>query len=193
MEKKEIWRNQTLVNRDHCDSQILVEYYSLINFIKENYKDGRFEVIQCPCLHLISHSIELFYKMVLERACDYHIIALKKESFIHCHDICDLKDYVLKIFDFLSNEPSCSSIDQSYFKTDFVSFHNSLCNCLQSSVATYRYAFNRNRKGEVLQHAIPFQKDVDSPNMLEVFDLFEKCYTSLSYTDFVLDSYCIDE
>ena len=53
----ELWRNQTLLNRDGSDSMIATEYHTLIRFIIENYKE-RMETIQCPLLHLIRHCIE---------------------------------------------------------------------------------------------------------------------------------------
>lgn len=42
----ELWRNQTLVNRVWSDSMIATEYYTLIRFIVESYKE-RMETIQC--------------------------------------------------------------------------------------------------------------------------------------------------
>ena len=192
MDKIESWRNQTLINRINSDSQILVEYYSLINFIKESYTQGRYEAIQSPCLHLISHSIELFYKVVLERAVDLNCLKLEKNKFIHEHDITKLRDQTFELFNFFASQKSCSDTDLAYFTKEFKDLHNDFCEKIQTKTATYRYALKRNYQGNVIGKAIPFEQDKESPNMLDVYETYDKVYASLAYTDFILDFFEIE-
>ncbi|WP_243348441.1 hypothetical protein [Parabacteroides sp. FAFU027] len=185
-ERKEHWRNQTLVNRVRDNSNIAVEYLTLINFIRNEYK-GRIEPIQNPFLHLISHCIELTYKRTLQLAIECKCINIQISSIIHEHALSELLPITLSLFEKISQDNNCSEDDKLLYATEFPQAHKQLIAILKANVTTYRYAMKVNKKGVVTEKGHPFVDDYDSPNMLDVLKLFETCYNSLIYTDYILD------
>lgn len=185
-ERFEHWRNQTLVNRVNTDSDLLIEYHSLIVFIEKEYKE-RFECIQSPLLHLISHCIELLYKCVIKQGIDQRFIEVDYSKICHTHSLAKLLPYILKIFKYMAkNYPPGY---EKYFKTDFVKSHNDIVKSLKSNVTTYRYALRQDNKGEINGMGHPFVEDYESPNMIDLFKLFHTCYDSLSYTSYIFHNF----
>ena len=176
-ERKEHWRNQTLINRVRDNSVIATEYFALITFIREKY-NGRIEAIQNPYLHLISHYLELVYKVVIEEAIDNSYIDAKKADFIHNHSLGDLKPYLFEILDKISAEELDSTKDKEYF-VECQNDHDRLIQILQTNVTTYRYSHKVDKNGNNTAAGHPFSKDYDSPNMLDVIELLNKCCTSI--------------
>lgn len=186
--KWELWRNQTLVNRVKDNSTIAVEYYTLIKYVIEKY-DGRMEAIQNPLLHLISHCIELSYKEIIEYAVNCGYIKYDLSKLLHSHKLSDLLPLILEIFQKLGSENSCPDTDKGLFTKTFVDSHNRLTEILKADVITYRYAYSlsRNKNKDVTFTANSFKSDMDSPNIIEVSELFDICYDSLSYASYILD------
>ena len=184
----ELWRNQTLVNRVKDNTTIAVEYYTLINFIVKEYKN-RMETIQNPLLHLISHCLELSYKELIEDAISVGYIKVNDEQLIHSHKLLSLLPIVLEIFQKLASEQSCSDADIILFTKTFVNSNEKLVSLLKTNTITYRYAFSRSRDKNKDKHFTSdlFESDKDSPNILEVYDLFDTCYDSLAYSSYILD------
>lgn len=184
--KWELWRNQTLVNRVKDNSTIAVEYYTLIKYIIKEY-ESRMESIQNPLLHLISHCIELAYKELIEYAVNCGYLKHDISQLIHSHKLSDLLPLVLEIFSKLTSEQSCSDSDKELFGKTFVDCHNRLIDILRADVITYRYAYRINRNKNVKFTADSFKSDMDSPNIIEVSNLFDTCYDSLAYSSYILD------
>jgi len=186
--KWEFWRNQTLVNRVKDNSTIAVEYYTLIRFIVNEYK-GRMETIQNPLLHLISHCVELSYKELIDYAISVGYIKADDEQILHSHKLLSLIPKVFEIFQKLASEQSCSDTDRILFTKTFVNSNEKLVSLLKANTITYRYAFSRSRnKNKDKQFTSDlFESDKDSPNILEVYDLFDTCYNSLAYSSYMID------
>ena len=182
--KWELWRNQTLVNRVKDNSTIAVEYYTLINFIVKEYKN-RMEIIQNPLLHLISHCIELSYKELIEFVNSVGYIKGNNDQLLHSHKLSTLLPIVIEVFQKLAFEQLCPDSDRGIFTGRFVDSNQKLVNMLKTNTITYRYAFSRSK--DIQLTANLFQSDKDSPNILEVYDLFDTCYNSLAYSLFILD------
>lgn len=100
-ERMEFSRKQTLINRTKDDIHIMAEYNQLISFIFENYK-GRFECIQNPFLHLVSHYLELSYKMMISLALDKQIISVNND-YLHKHDLEELLKTTISICSLLED------------------------------------------------------------------------------------------
>ncbi len=180
----ELWRNQTLVNRVKDNSTIAVEYYTLIKFIANEYK-GRMETIQNPLLHLISHCIELSYKEMINTAIKAGYIMAKNTQFLHSHKLSDLQPMVMEVYRKLASEQSCSESDRFLFTNTFVVLHNRLIKIIKADTITYRYAYSL---GKNIQYtANSFSSDIDSPNIIEVFNLFDNCYDAVVYASFLMD------
>ena len=173
-----------MVNRVHDDTTIAVEYYTLINYLKKNYSD-RLETIQMPYLHLISHCIELFYKIILEFAIKCRYVSLGLPAVIHNHDLTELCKHILSVFENIAQENCCSDNDKFLFEVEFPKIHSNFVELVRTDTTTYRYAKKRNKKGEVIEDD-KFKDDSDSPNMIDVLDAFDKCYDSLAYTHYIL-------
>ena len=186
--KWELWRNQTLVNRVKDNSTIAVEYYTLITFIVKEYKN-RMETIQNPLLHLISHCIELSYKELIEDAISVGYVKANDEQLLHSHKLLSLLPKVLEIFEKIASEQSCPDCDKILFSKTFADSNQKLVDILKTNTITYRYAFSRsrNKNKDVQFTADLFESDKDSPNILEVYDLFDTCYDSLAYSSYILD------
>ena len=186
--KWELWRNQTLANRVKDNSTIAIEYYTLIKFIVKEY-DGRMETIQNPILHLISHCIELSYKELIEHAVTCGYLQHNLSQLKHSHKLSSLLPLILEIFQKLGLEDSCPDSDKCLFTKTFVDSHNRLIEILKADVINYRYAYSisRNINKDVTFTANSFKSDMDSPNIIEVSDLFDICYDSLSYTSYIFD------
>lgn len=182
----ECWRNQTLVNRVNSDNDIAREYYTLASYLFKHYEE-RMETIQTPLLHIVSHCIELSIKSVLESACRNGYIVIDTESFIHSHSLIDLSSFIYQIFNKIANDPSCPSEDKQLFSSDFPLAFQRLNDILQTDVPSYRYANKIDRKGNIKGKALPFLEDKDSPNILELSNIFDTCYSSLSYITYIFD------
>lgn len=177
-EREEHWRNQTLVNRTNSNSDIKRQYYALVIFIKDaiNESKERFEPYQNPLLHLVSHCMELSYKSLIKSAIDNKIINLEYTKICHEHSLEKLLATVADVVKKLEKEiPECDI--QKPLKN-----HSRLASILKTNVTTYRYANIVNKKGEYKGKGHPFEDDYESPNMLDVFSLFEYCVSSI--TDF---------
>ena len=186
--KWELWRNQTLVNRVRDNSTIAVEYYTLINYIVNEYK-GRMETIQNPLLHLISHCVELSYKELIEFAIRIGYIKTHNEQLLHSHNLISLLPVVLEIYGNLASEQACPDSDRELFSKKFVDSNKSLVNILKTNTITYRYAFSRSRdkKKDIQFTADLFESDTDCPNIINVYKLFDTCYDSIAYSAYILD------
>ena len=184
--KYEQWRNQTLVNRVNSNEEIAREYYTLATFLFKKY-DERMECIQTPLLHIVSHCMELSIKSILEFACQYKYIELDFNDIVPSHFLNDLINYVLDVMDKISRESSCSPEDKDLFNNIFPTALNQLGDILQAEVASYRYAYKINGRGQVVKKSTPFVEDNDSPNIMILSKVFEDCYSALSYTSYVLE------
>lgn len=186
--KWELWRNQTLVNRVKDNSTIALEYYTLIKYIVKEYK-GRMESIQNPLLHLISHCIELSYKELIKDAIGDGYIKIKNAQLSHSHILSALLPLVIKVFQKLASEQSCSPNDRILLSCTFINAHNRLIDTLKVDTITYRYAYSlSSKKNEDIKYTSnSFSSDMDSPNIIELFNLFELCYNSVAYASYILD------
>lgn len=182
----ELWRNQTLVNRVWSDSVIATEYYTLIRFIVESYKE-RMETIQCPLLHLICHCIELKYKEINLFALQHSYISGDVEKTRKGHDLQKLSSMFTDVCKNIINEESCSNEDKDILKNKVIPNHLKLCNILAASTTTYRYFAEYDRNGNMKNKSISFVNDEESPNIQELFPIFEVCYSSIIYISSILD------
>lgn len=182
--KKEKWRNQTLLDSARTNGQIAGEYYRLVIFIKENFKQ-RYELIQNPLLHLISHSIELFYKELLEMAVNCGILDLNKKDFVHCHDLDYLCDNVIKVFKELSKNGEQEEKD--ILSNDLPIIHNKLSELLKTDTTKYRYLNRLDKDGNIKQ--ISSNETIESPNMIDVYDLYKDCISSTIWAESIISDY----
>ena len=182
----ELWRNQTLVNRVGSDSMIATEYYTLVKYVVENYKE-RMETIQCPLLHLFCHCIELKYKEVNLFALQHSYINGDIEKTRKGHDLQKLSSMFTDVCKNIINEESCSNEDKDILKNKVIPNHLKLCNILAASTTTYRYFAEYDRHGNMKNKSISFVNDEESPNIQELFLIFEVCYSSIIYISSILD------
>lgn len=179
-QKKELWRNQTLVNRTWSDSMIATEYYTLIKFTVFNYKE-RMETIQNPLLHLFSHCMELIYKEVCLMGIQCSYIKGDIEKIRKGHDLKKLSIIFKKICIKITKERYCSKKDRNLLKNRVIPNHMKLCKVLATETTTYRYFAKYDKIGKIKGKSVPFTKDEESPNIMELFPLFDDCYSSVSY------------
>ncbi len=184
--KHENWRNQTLVNRVSSNEDIAREYYTLAKYIFTEF-NGRMECIQTPLLHIASHCIELSIKSVLEYVYHHQYIALNFSKIVHSHSFKVLIPFVIKVFNKISKEHFCSKDDKDLFANTFPSLIKQLGDTLQANVTSYRYAYNLDKQGRAVCRSVPFINDNDSPNILTLSEIFENCYSALSYTLHILE------
>lgn len=182
----ELWRNQTLVNRVRSDSMIATEYYTLIKYVIENYNE-RMETIQCPLLHLICHCIELKYKEVNLFALQHSYVSGNVEKARKGHDLQKLSSMFIDVCKKIANEDSCSDEDKNLFVNRVIPNHIKLCDILAASTTTYRYFAEYDKNGNMKNKSIPFINDEESPNIKELFPIFEDCYSSMIYVSYILD------
>ena len=182
----ELWRNQTLVNRVGSDSMIATEYYTLVKYVVENYNE-RMETIQCPLLHLICHCIELKYKEVNLFALQHSYVNGDVEKTRKGHDLQKLSSLFIDVCQKITNEDSCSNEDKDLFVNRVIPNHIKLCDILAASTTTYRYFAKYDKNGNVKNKSIPFVNDKESPNIQELFPIFEDCYSSIIYVSSILD------
>lgn len=182
----ELWRNQTLVNRAWCDSIIATEYYTLIKYIVSNYKE-RMETIQCPLLHLICHCIELKYKEVNLFALQHSYVSGDMEKTRKGHNLQILSSMFADVCNEILNENSCSTDDKDWVVNRILPNHIKLCLILAASTTTYRYFAEYDKNGNIKNKNIPFVNDVESPNIQELFPVFEDCYHSTNRVSEILE------
>lgn len=186
--RKEDWRNQTLVNRVNADFTIATEYYNLVQFVVENYTQ-RFEVIQNPLLHIMSHCIELRYKDTLLFAIEnYPNCAFTKESLIHSHDLGDLCVKFVDLCGIILNDTNISDDDKALISQTIITNNQKLTDMLQANATSYRYANVLSRKGEVKGKGSPISTDEESPNIKEIYPLFTDCNTSIVYIIYMIEN-----
>lgn len=186
--KLEDWRNQTLVNRTRADYEIATEYYNLVQFVVDNYTTQRFEVIQNPLLHLMSHCIEIRYKDTLLYAIDnYPNWTYSKESVIHSHDLSDLCSRFIDLCGRLLNDTNISNDDKALITQTIIPNNQKLTDILKTNTTSYRYAKDLSRKGIVKGSGTPFLTDEESPNIREVYPLFRDCNLSIVYILTLID------
>lgn len=186
-DKIERWRNQTLVNRTKDDFSIATEYYTLVNFIIENYKQ-RMETIQNPLLHLISHCMELKYKDVLLFAIQKSYIKEDLEKIRKGHNLQRLCEIFISLCEKVSHEPSCADDDKDLIANRIIPNHQKLASILKSDTTTYRYSAKYDRKGDIKGKGNPFVNDEESPNIQDAYSLFNDCYLSSTYILFILET-----
>ena len=85
------------------------------------------------------------------------------------------------------NEESCSNEDKDILKNKVIPNHLKLCNILAASTTTYRYFAEYDRNGNMKNKSISFVNDEESPNIQELFPIFEVCYSSIIYISSILD------
>lgn len=182
--KKEKWKNQTFLDFARTNGQIAGEYFRLVMFVKDNFKQ-RYELIQNPILHLISHSIELFYKELLEEAVNCGLVDLNKKDFVHCHDLDYLCDNVIMVFKELSKNGDQQ--EEYILSQDMLLIHKRLSNLLKTDTTKYRYINHLDKDGNIKQ--ISLNETTDSPNMKDVYDLYEDCISSTIWAESIISDY----
>ena len=183
-DKKEKWRNQTFLDTARTNGQIAGEYYRLVIFIKENY-NLRYEQIQNPVLHIISHSVELFYKELLEKAVNCGIVNLKKNDFLHSHDLDNLCEKVIEVFKKLSK--NSDQQEEVILSKDMPLIHKKLSNLLKTDTTKYRYVNRLDKEGNIKQMSP--NETIESPNMIDVYDLYEDCISSTIWAECIISDY----
>ncbi len=188
----ENWRNQTLVNRVNNDATLATEYYTMVQYVVENYKQ-RFEIIQNPLLHIMSHCLEIRYKDTLQYAADYYLnnATLKKEI-IHEHDLPKLCTRFVEVCNCLQNETCISDEDKNLLKNTIIPENQRITSILKSDTTAYRYTKKISRKGDVKDRGCPILADDESPNIQEVYPLFENCNMLIVYVLTLLENICPD-
>lgn len=186
-DKVEHWRNQTLVNRTRSNAMIATEYYTLIKYLVENYKE-RMETIQNPLLYLFSHCMELTYKEINLYALNHSYINGNIEKTIHGHDLRKLSSMFVKLCRKLSQENCCSDEDKKIIDK-IIPNHIKLCETLATTTTTYRYIAKYDNNGNIKGKSVPFQNDNESPNIQELYPLFESCYFSASRVLEILENF----
>ena len=184
--KYEYWKNQTLVNRTFTNNAVAVEYFTLAEFIMNNYK-ARMETIQNPLLHIISHCLELILKDIITFAIENNYISERRNTIIHVHNIEKLIELLLHIFKKISVENCCSIEDKEYFSNIFPIKCKRLVDILKTETTTYRYAEKIDQHGNAIGKGHPFEHDGESANILELKTLFKDCYDAICYTSFIID------
>lgn len=190
--KIERWRNQTLVNRTNNDSSIATEYFTMVEYIVDNYEQ-RFETIQNPILHLMSHCLELRYKDTILYAADYYLKdATLKESIIHEHDLQKLCAKFVELCNLLLNELRVADDDKDIIEQKIIPQNEKITTILKSNVTSYRYSKEISRKGNVKGPRCPITTDEESPNILEVYALLKDCNINIVYVAHLLDLFVTD-
>lgn len=184
--KHEYWRNQTLVNRVSTNEDIAREYYTLAMYLFKEYNE-RMEGIQTPLLHIVSHCMELSIKSVLEYACRFQYIELNFSKVVHSHSINNLISCIIDVFNKIGKEQFCSKEDIDLFTKDFPLLFQELGDILQTDVTSYRYICKTDRHGNKIGKSVPFINDNDSPNIIVLSGVFNKCYSALLYTSYILE------
>ena len=186
----ESWRNQTLVNRVNNDATLATEYYVMVKYVVENYK-LRFETIQNPLLHIMSHCLEIRYKETLQYAADYYLnnATLIKEI-IHEHDLPKLCTRFVEVCNCLQNETCIADEDKNLLKNTIIPENQRIASILKSDTTAYRYTKKISRKGDVKDRGCPILTDAESPNIQEVYPLFENCNISIAYVLTLLENIC---
>lgn len=175
--KIEHWRLQTLTNRISSNEDIAREYYTLANFVIDNYKE-RMETIQAPLLHIISHCMELACKSVITDAIDASIIkASVAETIVHNHTLRNFLPHIKKIIKSVTKQ--ISNEERMHF-TDIQQSLQRLFEILQTNTASYRYSHSIDADGNIKHKSLPFNEDYESPNIGEVKILFNESYMALS-------------
>lgn len=187
-DKVEHWRNQTLVNRTRSNEMIATECYTLVKYIVENYKE-RMETIQNPLLHLFSHCMELTYKNVNLYALSHSYINGNIGKTIHEHDLGKLSSMFVKLCRKLSQENCCSDEDKKIFENEIIPNHIKLSKILATTTTTYRYIAKYDNNGNIKGKSVPFQNDNESPNIQELYPLFEYCYFSACWVLEILENF----
>lgn len=184
--KIEHWRLQTLTNRISSNEDIAREYFTLANFIIDNYGE-RMETIQAPLLHIISHCMELACKSVIIDAINASIMDKSiTEYIIHEHELQKFIPYIENILTSVMKQINVE--DRTHF-TKFQQNIQKLVNILQTNTTGYRYSHKLDRKGNRIEKSLPFKDDYESPNISEVKILFNDCYVALSYISFIISTY----
>lgn len=183
--KIEHWRLQTLTNRISSNEDIAREYFTLANFVIDNYKE-RMEAIQAPLLHIISHCMELACKSVINDAIEASIIkASVEEKIIHEHNLGKFLSHIKMILKSVTKQ-----INEEE-KVYFVNFQQSilrLFEILQTNTTSYRYSHRIDKEGNIKAKSLPFNDDYESPNIGEVIILFNDCYEALSAISYIIST-----
>ena len=179
----EKWRLQTLVNRIGTNDDIAREYFTLANYIVDNYPE-RMETIQAPLLHIMSHCLELALKSVIKDAIDVGVLKVKWGSIVHSHSFNTLSRQTLKIYRKMCN--FCEEDDKIYFSTTFPTQLKNICEILQTNTSSYRYSHKIDEHGNIEGKSLPFVEDQESPNIGEVTPLFNDCYCALCFTSHII-------
>ena len=189
----ENWRNQTLVNRVNNDATLATEYYIMVKYVVENYKQ-RFETIQNPLLHLMSHCLEILYKETLQYAADYYLddATLKKgiRAIIHKHDLPKLCTRFVEVCNCLQNETCISDEVKNHLRNTIIPENQRITSILKTDTTAYRYTKKISRKGDVKGRGCPILADDESPNIQEVYPLFENCNMLIVHVLTLLENIC---
>jgi len=155
----------------------------LIHFIWKNYKD-RFEAIQNPYLHLISHYVELAYKRLICSAISCGI-KFSSKNYIRRHGlkyICD--NFILKIFNYALNT---NQIEKEDYEKQLEA-NERLVTTLRTDTTLYRYTCKAKDKEGNIEFSNPFKSDKESPNISNVLQLIEIVRGGYIYISLVLKS-----
>lgn len=184
----ENWRNQTLVNRVNNDATLATEYYTLVQYVVENYKQ-RFETIQNPLLHIMSHCLEILYKETLLYAADCYLNnATLKGEIIHEHSLSKLCTRFVEVCNCLQDETCISDDDKNLLINTIIPENQKITSILQSDTTAYRYTKKIYRKGNVKGRGCSILTDDESPNIQEVYPLFKNCNMSIGYVLILLEN-----
>ena len=181
--KAEKWRLQTLVNRIGTNEDIAREYFTIANYIVDNYPE-RMETIQAPLLHIMSHCLELALKSVIKDAIDVGVLKVKWESIVHSHSLNTLSTQALSLYRKMGK--LCGEDDKIYFSKTFPTQLKNICEILQTNTSSYRYSHKIDKQGNLEGKSLPFVEDKESPNIGEITPLFNDCYCALSYTSHII-------
>lgn len=189
--KLDNWRNQTLVNRTNNDADIATEYYTMVNYVVENYNQ-RLETIQNPLLHLMSHCLEIRYKDTLLFAADNYLNdTTLKETIIHEHNLQLLCAKFVELCNCLLNDSCIADEDKDSIRQTIIPNNIKVTFILKSNVTAYRYSKDISRKGIVTGSGCPIATDEESPNIQEVYPLFKDCNLSITYVEHLLECFNI--
>ena len=182
--KAEKWRLQTLVNRMNSDGDVARQYYTLANYVIDNYAE-RMETIQTPLLYLISHCLELSFKTVITEAVDVQLLPnTTMREIVHSHSLTEISRHILKLYKKLSS--ICNEEDKQYFSIDYPQQIEDICQILQTTTCSYRYAYSLDKQGERKEKGVPFVDDNESPNIGTLSILFNNCYHALCYASHII-------
>jgi len=131
--------------------------------------------------------MELKYKEVNLHALQHSYISGDVEKTRKGHDLQKLSSMFIDVCQKIMNEDSCSDEDKDLFVNKVITNHIKLCETLAASTTTYRYFAEYDKNGNVKNKSIPFVNDKESPNIQELFPIFEECYSSIIYVSSILD------